>query len=608
MDRRLAAILATDVVGYSRLMAVDEAATHTRLMQLLAEIVDPRIAERNGRIVKKTGDGALIEFTSVVDAVECAVAIQTAMAELNADQPEESRMLFRMGINLGDIIVEPDDIYGDGVNVAARLESLAEPGGICISGEVYRLVRNKLDLDFSDRGWQELKNIPEPVQIFHIGQVGGQVEPSRPAGQKALLRLGSVERQEASSSMVSVPPFALPHDKPAIVVLPFRNLNRDPEQDYFCDGLTEDITTDLSKFANLLVIAAHSAFAYKGKSIGVQEIRQALGVRYLLEGTVQRSGRRVRVNAKLIDTAGGHQLWGERFDRDMEDIFAVQDEIIQRIVAALAIKVDAAERERALHKETNNINAYDAYLRGVHHYSIESEGALEKCRAMFQRAAEVDPNFARAWGYIAYTHVQRWICGWGDDSELDQAEEHARTAVLLDPDDYANHWDLAFVYLNKKQFDRAMREYETALRLNNNDADMLVEMAEMLYYVGDIERGIEQIQHAVRLNPYTPDWYRWILGWGYYLLKRYDEAIDELDRMIRPPSQVQLVEAAAYAQRGDLETAGAKMARFREQRPDWTLERERQTLAFKRREDEEHWIDGLRKAGLPDGPPERQDT
>ena len=371
ITRRLAAVLAADMVGYSRLMGADEAGTIARQRTVYAEVIDPAIAGHGGRIVKTTGDGLLAEFPSVVDAVACAVAMQTGLAGRETDRPDDQRMRYRMGINLGDIVIEGDDILGDGVNIAARLEGLAEAGGICISGDVYRQVRNKLDLAFEDLGEQRVKNIAEPVRTYRIGlAVGAGARPPR-AGE----------------------PQVAP-DKPSIAVLPLNNMSGDPEQAYFADGITEDIITDLSKISGLFVIARNSSFAYKGQSADRRQVSRELGVRFVLEGSVRKAGGRVRINAQLIDGPSGGHLWAERYDRDLEDIFAVQDEVTLSIVEALKVELTSGEQSRRAGRDKVDPEAYDHLVRArtcLHRFTAES---MVECRDAAERALELDPGLA----------------------------------------------------------------------------------------------------------------------------------------------------------------------------------------------------------------------
>lgn len=572
--RRLAAILVADAAGYSRLMGQDELATHRQFRADLAELLGPQIARHHGRLIKTTGDGLLAEFGSVVDAVECAAAIQAGMAARGGETAEDRRLAYRIGVHLGDVIVEDGDIYGDDVNVAVRLEQLAEPGGVSVSANVYGNVCRKLKLPFEDFGEHRVKNIAQPIRVYRL-----KPEPRAPVPGP---------RRDAAPAA----------ERPAIVVLPFENLSRDPEQDYFCDGLTQDITTDLSKFSDLLVIAANSAFTYKGRKVKIQEVSRDLGVRYVLEGSVQKTEARLRTNAQLIDGESGHHLWAERYDRALADLFQMQDDIIRRIVAALAVKVTALERRRAMRK-TVDLTAYELYLKGAHLYSHETEERLGVCAHLFEQATRLDPEFARAWGYLAYVTARAVMQGWRPQADLGDAERYAARAVQLDAQDYANHWDLAFVHQCAGRFDRALAEYEIAYGLNPNDADLMAEMAEALVYCGDAERGIEQIRQAMRLNPYCPDWYRWNLGWACYNARRYREAIDELEPLLDPPNHARLIMAAAHQRLGETDAARRRIEQFLEREPDYRLERLRRRTAFRRPEDERHWLEAVAAAGLP---------
>ena len=394
MERRLAAILAADVVGYSRLMGEDEAGTLERLKSLRRELVQPGITERKGRIVKLMGDGLLAEFPSVVEAVQCAADIQRSMIGREADLPNERRIKLRIGVNLGDIIVEGSDIYGEGVNVAVRLEALADPGGICISGKVYEEVRNKLPTAFEDLGEQEVKNIAEPVRVYRWTDAADQ-EPGG-AGAEAALPLP---------------------DKPSIAVLPFENMSGDPEQEYLADGICEDLITALSKIRWFFVIARNSTFTYKGQAVEVTQVARELGVRYVIEGSVRKAGNRVRITAQLIDATTGRHVWAERYDRDLADIFELQDEMTQTIVAAVEPELGAAERERALSKPPENLDAWETCQRGLWHLWRFDREDNAKAPSLLQRAQELDPGFAAAYAHEAYSHFVNVIMGWAEDPD-----------------------------------------------------------------------------------------------------------------------------------------------------------------------------------------------
>src|ERR1700758_1066703 len=398
LERRLAAILAADVAGYSRLVGADEEGTHERLKALRRGLADPKIKEYRGRIVKTTGDGLLIEFVSVVDAVRCAVEVQREMAERNADVSPDCRIEFRMGINLGDIIKDGRDIYGDGVNVAARLEALAEPGGVCVSRVVRDQVRDKLAISFEDMGEQKVKNIARPVRVHRV--VLG--EPS--------------SSPEPATASLSRPALALP-DKPSIAVLPFQNMSGDPEQDYFADGMVEDITTALSRFKELFVIARNSSFTYKGRAVDVKQIGRELGVRYVLEGSVRKATNRVRITGQLVDAATGAHLWADRFDGGLGDIFDLQDQVTESVVGAIAPVVEKAEIERAKRKPTDSLDAYALYLRGLaKFYQFASRQVNDEALRLFNSAIELDPDFASAYGRAASCYVIAKINGWISDT------------------------------------------------------------------------------------------------------------------------------------------------------------------------------------------------
>lgn len=571
MPRRLVAIMAADAVDYSRLMHRDEDAGMAILMQR-RQLLESEIERHRGRVFSGAGDSMLAEFTSALDSVRCALASQRVLGAANAEDPAERQLAFRIGINLGDVFAADDgNLYGDCVNLASRLESVARPGGICLSEEAYRQVRNHGDFHFDDMGPVALKNLGQ-VRVYRVAEGGEAPVLSTPT---AIARAGI-----------------------GLVVLPFDNLSGDPDQEYFCDGLVNDITTDLSRFPDLLVISANSAFAYKDRHRKVQEIAAELDVRYLLEGSVQRLGQRVRVNAQLIDGTTGHHVWAERFERDQTALFQLQDEIILRIVGALPGRLRDIEGRRALRKDPVDIGAYEAYLRGSHMYSIETEAALANCRAQFELAVRLDPSFARAWGYLAYLAVQNWIAGWADETALIEAEKLARHAVALDPGDYANHWDLAIVYLNTRRFDQAREEYAKAASLNPNDADLLAEMAETLVFAGESDLARHQLQEAMRRNPFHPDWYRWVLGWAHFNCDHFAETLAELDRMNRPPAHVELLRAGTLAKLGDSEAARGALRRFLSDRPGWTVAKEQARITFLRPQDETRWLDALVLAGL----------
>src|SRR5436190_874687 len=444
MERRLSAILAADIAGYSALMFADEART-VRDLKGHQAVVLPMIGEFAGRIIDTAGDGILAEFPSVVNAVECALAIQSKMAERNAASEPERRMQFRVGINIGDVVYDDVRIYGDGINVAARLEGIAEAGGICISSKVYDEISGRIDLAYQDIGEQQLKNIARPVRAYRI-------------------RLDGI-------APTAAPAPALP-EKPSIAVLPFQNMSGDPEQEYFADGMTEDLITDLSKVSGLFVIARNSSFAYKGRSVKVQEIGRDLGVRFVLEGSVRKAGNRVRITAQLIDAASGGHLWAERFDRDLTDIFATQDEVVEKIVGALAVNLTHGEAKRLRRRGTASVEAYETWLRARECLNRSTREGIAQARAMYHRAIELDPTYAVPHAGLAATGVSNYVSDWTDDpaAELDQSERWARRALELDDAEPFAHMALGSVMLWRRDHDGALAEFHRMIELDPNFA------------------------------------------------------------------------------------------------------------------------------------------
>jgi adenylate cyclase len=577
IERRLAAILSADVVGFSRLMGEDETGTLARLKAHRAELIDPEIARHNGRMVKLMGDGALVEFASVVDAVECARAIQRGMIERNVGVAEDQRIEFRIGVNVGDIIVDGDDIYGDGVNVAARIEALAETGGICISRAARDQVRDKLDIALGDMGEVEVKNIARPVRIFRVP-------------------VNDIE----SSAGAALTATALP-DKPSIAVLPFDNMSGDAEQEFFADGLTEDILTALSRFRGLFVISRNSAFVYKGKATNVQEVARDLGAQYVVEGSVRKAGNRVRVTVQLIDAEHDRHIWAERYDRDLEDIFAVQDEVTTAIVATLPGRVDAATQERAERKLPENMAAHEFVMAGkaLHHRSTKADNA--EAQRMLARAIELDPKYAHARSWMACTLGQSWVHDWGEDRQAswDKAQEHLQLALALDDDDSDVHRVLAAVELTRGEFDKASYHQGRALNLNPNDDLIVVQQGEILTWLGQPEDGIEWIEKAMRLNPFHPERFWGHLGRAHYMARQYNEAINAIKRISVPDSTHHSFLAASFAQLGDDAAAATYVAAVLKQDPAFTVSGYLATLHYNRESDLDHHREGLSKAGLP---------
>ena len=581
VQRRLAAILSADVVGYSRLMAADEVGTLGRLKGLRREVIDPIIASHHGRIFKLMGDGALVEFASVVDAVTCAVEVQKAVTANQTATPDGDRLELRIGVNLGDIIVDGDDIYGDGVNVAARIEALATPGGICISRSARDQVRDKLDFKLEDMGEVEVKNIPRAIRVFRVS-----VDGATPAVAAA-----AAPQAEAT---------ALP-DKPSIVVLPFDNMSGDPEQEFFADGLTEDILTALSRFRGLFVISRNSSFVYKGRATNLQEVAKDLRVQYIVEGSVRKAGNRVRITVQLIDAKSDSHIWAERYDRDLEDIFAVQDEVTTAIVATLPGRIDAATQERAERKLPENMAAYEYVLAGkiLHHRASEADNA--EAQRLLDKAIALDPKYAHAHSWKACTLGQSWVYGWCADRNAtwEEVSEELQIALALDDDDSDVHRVLAAVYLAHGDFDKATYHQGRALSLNPNDDLIVVQQGEILTWLGQPEEGIEWIRKAMRLNPYFPERFCSHMGRAFYMARQYEEAVEAFTRITAPDHTHNSFLAAAHAQMADDAAAEAHAKAVLKRDPEFTVGGYLATLHYKRESDLDHHREGLLKAGLP---------
>ena len=510
-NRKLAAILAADVVGYSRLASADEDRTLARLRALRSDLIDPTIAVHNGRVIKRTGDGALVEFRSVVDAVRCAIEVQNGMVERNAGVPQDRRIEFRIGIHLGDVVEESDgDLMGDGVNIASRLEGVAAPGAICLSEDAYRQVKARLDLSVSDLGNTQLKNIAEPIRVYSL-QVGTAAQAKAAATSEAPAALPST----------ASPP------KLSIAVLPFANMSGDAEQEYFADGISEDIITALSKLSQLFVIARNSSFTFKGRNVNVQEVGRSLGVRYVLEGSVRKSGNRVRITAQLIDATTGGHLWAERFDRDLTDIFAVQDDVTQHIVGALALNLTEGDQQRLATEQTDNLEAYDCFLRGREQLWRFTREQNIQARELLQRAIELDPKFAPAYAFLAVAHGLDYVNQWSTSpsTSMEQAEEFATRAVALDDRYPYAHWALGIINLHLRRHDMAIREAERTISLAPNLADGHESLGNALHYSGRSEEALACFDRAMALNPYYPDIFLHFQAQAMFQLGRYEEAV-----------------------------------------------------------------------------------
>ncbi|WP_247446025.1 adenylate/guanylate cyclase domain-containing protein [Bradyrhizobium sp. 197] len=578
--RRLTAIFAADVAGYSRLTGRDEEGTHVRLREHLRVLIDPTIAAYRGHIVKNTGDGLLAEFNSVVDAMRCAVDVQRGMAERNSDVPANNRIEFRIGINVGDVIQDNGDIFGDGVNVAARLEAIAEPGGICVSDDAHRQLRDKLDVVFDDAGEQNLKNIGRPVRVFRVRDLAA-----------ANLR----------------PTLALP-DKPSIAVLSFQNLSADPEQEYFADGVVEDITMALSALRWLFVIARNSSFTYKGRHVDVKQVGRELGVRYVLEGSVRKAGNRIRIAGQLIDAENGAHLWTDRFEGALEDMFDLQDHVTASVISAIAPKLQVEEIRRANRKPTNNLTAYDYYLRGLVKLRRTTMEANREALALFCRAIELDRGLACAYGMAAWCYVQRKARGWMIEPEQESAETTrlARKAVHLGGDDPValsrGGYALAFV---AQEFDDAAALMDRGLAVSPNLAEAWTLSAWLRVWRGESDLALEHVARAMRLSPLDPSMYgmQGAMAYAHFLASRCDVASLCAEQAMRDNPKFLLticISAASKALAGQLEPAQKAIARALELNPDLRASTLRDLAPFRRAEDFAMFAKGLRKAGLPE--------
>jgi len=581
MERRLAAILAADVVGYTRQMGVDEAGTLRRLTGLRKEVLEPLIAEHRGRVVKLMGDGLLVEFASLVKAVQCALAWQVAVPQSATAHPEAGRISFRIGVNLGDVIVEDQDIYGDGVNIATRLEQLAEPDGICISGDAYRQVRGKIEAEFEDLGERQVKNVAEPLRVYRV----------------SLVRT----RSTAASPERKPPP---PSDKPSIAVLPLTNMSGDPAQEYLADGITEDIITDLSRFRELMVIARNSSFFYKGKADKAQTVAQDLGVQYLVEGSLQRAGGRLRITVQLIEAHTGIHLWAERYDRALTDLFVLQDEIVESIVQTLVERLRSASEKRAMRKGPQNLAAYDYVLQARATLS-DSRERLQYCRALYESAIELDPECGHAYAGLAGTYLFAWTSGWSDSpaESLDRALTNAQKAASLDDLDSEAQRRLGIIRLFRGEREHVDTHLGRALALNPNDADAMAYRGLHLIYEGRPLDALKEMERATQRNPFHPTYYFWFTGLAHYGARQYDEAIAPLHKAINSfPNFVAPHRhlAACYAQLGQRDAADHERAKVIELEPHFSIKKIAQTFAYKDPVDLKHYCDGLRKAGLPE--------
>ena len=577
VERRLAAILAADVVGYSRMMGEDEAGTLSLIRALRTDVIEPKIAEHKGKLFKVMGDGFLADFPSVVNAVACAVAIQKTVVARKADLHQDRRLELRIGVNLGDVIAEGDDLFGDGVNVATRIESLAPPGGVAISAMVHDNVGSRLDLAFEDMGEQQLKNIQRPVRVY-------------------VLRMG-IENPTPRSMSPSP-------DKPSIAVLPFNNMSGEPDQEYFSDGITEDVITEFT------VIARNSSFSYKGRSPRVEDVGRELGVKYVVEGSVRKIGNRVRITAQLIDSTNGSHIWAERYDRSIDDIFAIQDEVTEAVVARIADGIKGARVLHARRRPSHSATAYDLVLQARPYRTAYTAAASEVAARLLREALDLDPGFGLAHASLAYVRAGQYEEGWVDDPEaaLAEALSEAKQAVALDGSDGYAHASLAYVLLKYSDFDRAQSEIDIALKLNPHHVNIIMTAGWVSIVNCNPEQAIELIKRAFRLNPLMGSWQFWTLGEAYLDARRYREALDSFAKVMDPPTVLFLQSAVCRAYLGELDSAHTNLRIY--------LERAEKELKFfpgddpvawrtfllratrRRMEFTDHFIEGARRAGL----------
>lgn len=585
MKRRLAAILAADVVGYTRLMGADEAGTLQRFTELRHQSLEPLIAEHHGRIFKLMGDGLLVEFASVVDALLCAAAWHKSVAAAEATVDEGKRLMFRIGVNLGDVIVEGDDIHGDGVNIAARLEGLAEPGGICLSDDAYRHAKGKLEMAFYDLGEQDLKNVAEPVRVYRV----------------------TADQSSVAVPLVTTATLPVP-DKPSLAVLPFTNMSGNPEQEYFSDGVTEDIITALSKFRWFFVIARNSTFTFKGQSSDIRAVAEKLGVRYVMEGSVRKAGNRVRVTGQLIDAVNGSHIWAERYDRELEDIFALQDEITAAIVGAVGHELEGAERERATkRKETGSLNAWDLYQRAMWHMWRLTATDSEIAQNLFERAIVADPAFAPAHAGFAQQQVYKILMGWADPSgeDLSAGWAAAQKAIEFDDQDAQGYCALGRIETLRGDPSAAVAACENAIRLNPNFAMAFHALGVARLWAGQPEEAVPAFNTAMRLSPNEPN--RWssenLQGIALWMTGKHETGI----ALARKASRHQSCGiwplanlAFMFASLDRMEEAKAAIADALKKRPDLTVATIDRFLPGYNSEGKSDYLDALRKAGVPD--------
>jgi adenylate cyclase len=573
IERRLAAILSADVVGSCRLIGIDEEGTLAQLKALRNTLFDPKITDHHGRIVKNTGDGALVEFASVVDAVRCAEEIQRGMAEQNTDVPRDKRIQFRIGIHVGDIVIADDDIFGDGVNIAVRLETLAEPGGILVSGTAYDYVRNKVQVGFDYIGAHVLKNIADPVRAYRV----------------------------SGTPTVAMTADGAATDKPSVAVLPFDNMSSGEEQQYLGDGISDDIITELSRFRQLRVLARNSSFQFRGPNVDVGRVSRELGIQYILEGSVRRLGNRIRITAQLIDASSGHHVWADRFDRPQEELFDVQDQVVRTIVGTLVGRLQADRADRAKRKPPTSMVAYECVLRGDALPVFDAAGEAD-ARRLFKRAIELDPEYAKPYALLAFAICREWYEGMsGSDATLDQALAQAKRAVELDDGQETCLAALGWVHLHRQSYDLAEHYYTRALALNPNNPTVLANLGGLYVHLGQPAKGMDYLKEAKVVDPFfAPKWYWLLVGRAYFVTHQYDEAIAAFARFPSTSVWGLAYLAACYALTGDTDRSSHHAAEVLRLMPEFSISRYMPKEPFRISSDRKTLTDALRKAGLPE--------
>ena len=626
MERRLAAILAADVANYSRIMEQSEEASLVVLRSYF-EVIKEVISAHRGHIFGSAGDSVVAEFPSIVEAIRSALEIQSEIMDRNAALPDDRHMLFRIGVNLGDIIADQDNLYGTGVNVAARLEELAEPGGICISRNAYEQVRKIVEIRFEDMGERRLKNIAEPIRVYRIlpsshEKLEGALSQAR---RRSRIAIGALVAILAAATVFALlyirDPESItrslfggddvPPEQAAIAILPFEDLSAGGGQEYLAEGIAEEIITGLAKFPDLVVIAHNATFAYEDQKVDVRKVGEDLNVKYVVEGSIQRADQEVRITAQLIDAPSGRQLWAERYDRQVSSIFEIRDDISRSVAGSLMTttgKLTQAEIARVTAKNPNNFTAYDYLMRGWHEWRKVTPESNQAARGFFEKARAADPAYARAYAGLAWTYAMDYDLGWTEDYDgaIKNALDLATQAVRLDGNDYRSHWVLGWAYLYNWQHERAVASYVRARNLNPNDAELLAEMGNLLVYIGKPDHAISQIKEAIRLNPLHDDWYVEYLGWAYQEASMPAEAVATLEQVIgetpdEEQSWVLPFMAAAYADPKVGKNAKAQkiVAKILELEPDFTITALIDRSPYQTAEQATRVMGALTRTGLP---------